>query len=110
MGNERVFKTAVLTEINRRSGEVAEQSVARGEGWKFFCECGNHNCHELVVLSLDRYLATRADGGAVLAPGHRLSRGESARRQAKILHDDSQVLRAQANNQRRRAKKQRPAE
>jgi hypothetical protein len=109
MGDEREFKSAALTEVNRHIGEVAEESVARGEDWEFFCECGKGDCYEHVLLSLDAYLAARADGGAVLAPGHSLSHAELARRQAQQLRNDSQALRAEATQAARRATKQRPS-
>ena len=104
--DERGLKTVALTDVNGQILEVADESVAHGEEWEFFCECGRPDCHEHVTLGVAAFSALRDGAGAVLAPGHRLSRAEQARRRARRLREDSQALRGQAQHQVRRARRQ----
>lgn len=101
MGSERRFKTAALTEVNTHILDAARDSIGGEQGWEFFCECGEPDCHAHVVLDLDRYVALHDRGEAVLARGHRLSQMERARR----LTEESKALQAQAAQQVRRARK-----
>jgi multidrug efflux pump subunit AcrA (membrane-fusion protein) len=57
--------------------------------------------HEHVALTVDAYAALHDSGRAVLAPRHRLSQVERARR----LSEEAKALRAQAEHQVKRAKK-----
>lgn len=86
---ERGLKTAALSEVNRSLSElnrhildIARESVSQGDDWEFFCECGRADCHELVTLGIEAYMALQGQSRAVLAPGHRVSRAEQARRRA----------------------------
>ena len=99
MGEEHAAKTAMLTEVNRRVLEAARDSITEEQEWEFFCECGDPECHEYVELTIHAYSVLHDGGGAVLAPGHRLSQVERARR----LREDADALRRQAEHQVRRA-------
>lgn len=104
MDSEHATKTAVMTEVNRRILDTTAGSLGSnqdGEGWEFFCECGCPECEERVTLTVSAYSALHDGGNAVLAPGHRLSQVERARR----LSEASEALRAQADLQVKRAKK-----
>jgi hypothetical protein len=105
MGTKRTFKTGALAEVNEHILSAARDSISQEQTWDFFCECGREGCAELVQLTTGVYVSLRDRGDAVLAPGHRLSRAERARRQARELREDSEALRAQAEHQVRRAKK-----
>lgn len=100
MNKERRFKTLALTEVNTHILDAARDSITHEQEWEFFCECGQPDCHEHVLLTIDAYGALHDGGGAVLAPGHRLSQVERARR----LVRDAEALQAQAKHQVRRAK------
>jgi hypothetical protein len=97
----RDFKTLALVEVNRHILEAAHDSISDEQEWEFFCECGRRDCHERVALTPDRYDSLQSSGQSVLAPGHRLSQVERARR----LLSDAEGLRAQAEHQVRRARK-----
>ena len=101
MDTKRAFKTEALTEVNVHILEVAQDSISEGLEWEFFCECGRPDCHEYVKLTIDEYSALHDGGGHVLAPRHRLSQTERARR----LRDDARALQGQAEHQLKRAKK-----
>jgi hypothetical protein len=101
MGNECVFKTAALTEVNLHILDAARDSIGEGQEWEFFCECGHADCHEHVELTLDAYVSLHDGGDAVLADGHQVSQVERANR----LGDDNKALKAQAEHQVKRAKK-----
>src|SRR5204863_6413692 len=103
MGKRRTFKTAALTEVNAHILDAARDSVTQEQTWEFFCECGRSDCGEHVEVTIDGYVALREAGEPVLAPGHRLSRAERARRHAHDLREDSEALQAQARHQVRRA-------
>jgi hypothetical protein len=46
--------------------------------WSFVCECGGRECNAWVEFELEAYAEIRAKaGGAVLAEGHVLERGEA---------------------------------
>lgn len=101
MDRDRAFKVLALTVVNQHILDAAYDSIADGQEWEFFCECGRSGCQERVRLTLDSYVALHDDDGAVLAPGHRLSQVERAR----TLEGDARALLAQAEHQVRRAKK-----
>ncbi len=104
MVKRRTIKTAALAEVNQGILAFARDSLseqAHEQEWEFFCECGREDCHAYVSLSLDAYAALHDGGGAVLAPGHRLSQVERARR----LLEDAEALRHQAEHQVKRARK-----
>ena len=69
--------------------------------WEFMCECGHGSCRETVFLTLDAFEAIRDSGEAVLAAGHAVNQIARARR----VRSATQALRAQAEHQVRRAKK-----
>jgi len=102
MGKLRAFKTAALTEMNWDLCRMRASSAGRQE-WEFSCECGAEHCYERVFLTLDEYIALREFDRAVLAEGHHLSQVERSRR----LRDDAEALHAQADQQVRRAKRNR---
>lgn len=101
--DQRGAKTAALDKVNRHILNVASEVVPEDQQWAFFCECGRAECHEYVTLTLAAYGSIRDARGAVLAPGHRLSQLERARR----LQDDAEALRRQAEQQVKRAKRNR---
>lgn len=101
MDEERDFKTLALTEVNQHILDAARESISDHPEWEFFCECGRRDCYEHVMLSLDSYIRLHDGGGAVLAPKHRLSQIERARR----LGEEANALRAQAKHQLKRAQK-----
>jgi hypothetical protein len=105
MVENRKFKTAALVEVNSHILDAARDSITREQIWEFFCECGRPDCGEHVKLSIDEYAGLRDVGDPVLAPGHRLSRAERARRRSHELREGSEALRAQAEHQVRRARK-----
>lgn len=99
IGKQR--NTAALTAVNRTILRYARDSDEPLQEWEFFCECGDENCYEHVVLTLEAYVALRDADRAVLADGHVLSAVERARR----LREDAVALRRQAEHQTKRAKK-----
>jgi hypothetical protein len=92
MGRERTV------DLNLR--HVRDSATGERE-WEFPCECGHRNCHESVFLTLDAFGALRDRDEAVLAGGHHVSQTARARR----LVDAAKALRAQAEHQVRRARK-----
>ena len=104
MSSEPSTRAAVLTEVNRRILDTTTGSLGsrdQDEEWEFFCECGRPDCEERVKLTVAAHSALDDGQSAVLAPGHRLSQIERARR----LMEVSKALRAQAEQQVKRAKK-----
>ena len=69
--------------------------------WEFMCECGHEDCHESVFLTVAAFVALRDAGEAVVADGHHASPVAHARR----VRNATQALRAQAEHQVKRAKK-----
>jgi hypothetical protein len=69
--------------------------------WDFVCECGQDECHEQVLLSVEEFAALRSAGNSVLAPGHVPS--QLAR--AEVLIANAEALRRQAQHQVKRATK-----
>ncbi|HZD88230.1 MAG TPA: hypothetical protein VE088_09515 [Gaiellaceae bacterium] len=104
MGKQRALKTAALSEVNGHILRAARDSVTQEQEWEFLCECGRPNCHEHVMLTIDAYSGLHDGGGAVLAPGHRVSHVARAWR----LVTDAEALVRQARQQIRRAKRTRP--
>ena len=69
--------SGLLGEVNRSIRALAATMDTRDSlSWQFVCECGEEGCSERVGLSLARYDALKEADGALLAPGHRLSRIE----------------------------------
>jgi hypothetical protein len=101
LSKQRALKTATLAEVNQGILAAARDSIDQDQQWEFFCECGREDCHEHVLLTLDSYVALHDCGGSVLAPGHRLSQVERARR----LGQDAEALMRQAAHQVKRAQK-----
>ena len=100
----------LLLEVNSNIGADAhdlppEEQAARG--WDFLCECGDGSCNELVHLTLAGYDELRAVDGFVLVATHTLQRAEAARAWARELRDGAVALRARAQHQRKRARKNR---
>jgi hypothetical protein len=100
MGDEAT-KGALLAQVNASIRELAGGSETASAEWEFFCECGAAECHEQITLTLEAYSAIHDGGFAILAPGHRL--GQRAR--AQRLIDETRALRAQAEHQIKRAKR-----
>ncbi|MFL5830175.1 MAG: response regulator transcription factor [Solirubrobacteraceae bacterium] len=63
-------RSAALAEVNQGILEVACDSRFEEQAWDFFCECGEEECHEYVLLAVDAYVRLHDSGGAVLADGH----------------------------------------
>lgn len=95
-------KGKLLAQVNASIRELAggSESAAPGQ-WEFFCECGADDCHERVLLTLEAYSAIHDGGFAILSPGHRVHQGARAAR----LRHEAQALRAQAEHQLRRARR-----
>jgi hypothetical protein len=91
----------MLIEVNWNILGATRDSPSEPLEWDFFCECGRAACHEKVSATLDAYLARRAAGTPVLAPGHYESQLERARR----LVADTEALKRQAQHQLNRAKR-----
>ena len=66
-------RSAALAEVNQGILEVACDSRFEEQAWDFFCECGEEECHEYVLLAVDAYVRLHDSGGAVLAEGHESS-------------------------------------
>jgi hypothetical protein len=100
-------RRGALLEVNVRIREAALRlDAAEPEAvWAFLCECGEAGCHAQVRLTLAEYDALKAAERPVLAPGHAASRAAVARRYAEALREDATALRAQAEQQLRRARK-----
>lgn len=90
----------LLLEVNRNIGADARDASA-----DFLCECGDGECLEMVHLPLAGYEHLRAAGGFVLAKTHVVQRAEMARAWARTLASDAAALRAQAELQRKRARR-----
>jgi hypothetical protein len=103
VNRDPVLKTFLLTEVNHHIRDLAADADwdAGDPEWEFFCECGRRDCHEQVKLTLDAYVALGDGNRPVLAPGHRLSQVERARR----LREETQALLAQAEQQVKRAQR-----
>jgi hypothetical protein len=99
VGRNQDFKTMALTAVNARIVKLAEDSPPGEPAWEFYCECGRPECHEQVKLSREKYNAIRDDGRAILAAGHQVNQSARARR----LVEEARALRAQADNQIKRA-------
>ena len=99
--SEQRNRTAALTEVNVHILRYVRDSSEGEQEWEFFCECGEATCQEHVFLTLDGYVELHESGRAVLADGHKLSQVERARR----LQADAEALRAQAELQVGRAKR-----
>jgi hypothetical protein len=110
---ERSAKQSILLELNGRVHEAAklfESADTDRDLWDFTCECGASDCRVSVSLTLDEYEALREGGEPVLAGGHEVQRAAKARETARGLRADSAALQAQAELQRKRAKRNtRPA-
>jgi hypothetical protein len=101
VGDESIFKTAALREVNQHILGVARESISEELEWEFFCECGDSDCHEYVSLTLEDYVAIHDGGREVLAPGHQLSQVARAR----LLAADAEALCRQAQHQLKRAQR-----
>jgi hypothetical protein len=95
-------------ELNRQVRMAVKRfdlSDTEAETWSFLCECGDDGCQEWVTLPVEGYEALQRADQPILAPGHSLSPSQRSRRQARRLRDDSKALRAQAEHQLKRAKR-----
>ena len=97
----RSFDATALTDAHRQLLSRTHGSDGGEREWEVFCECGEEKCYEQVFLTLDAFFLVREHGGAVLAPGHRMSQIERARE----LRLEADALRRQADHQLRRAKR-----
>lgn len=96
-----MLESWALTDANRNILLHVRETDDGELEWEFFCECGQASCESRVHLTLDRLIALRDGGGVVLAEGHRVSQVERAR----AVGDQARALRAQAEHQIQRAKK-----
>jgi hypothetical protein len=107
---EQADNAASAVLANDAIGQTAASSLGADLEWEFFCECGAVGCQQMVMLTLDAFSAIRAQGVAVLAPGHQLTEvgiaGQS-RAKAADLRDSAKALHAQAEQQMARARKHR---
>src|SRR5436190_14802682 len=86
---------------------AADSGPSEGDRWSFECECGAAGCREWVELELAEYGKIRTDrDSAILAADHSAgSRTRRVRREAQRTLDSSRALRAQAEQQQRRAQR-----
>jgi len=100
-------RRGALTEVNARIREAAGRLDADSlePTWEFMCECGTPDCRTHVSLTLAAYEELRDADRPVLADGHDLGRGASARRKAREQREDAHALAAQAKLQARRARR-----
>jgi hypothetical protein len=106
VADKRIESSAARTYVNRHLRMAVKRfdvPDSEEDTWDFLCECGSADCKEWVTLLLWQYEELRTKGGAVLAPGHEMKRGEQSRRKALQLADDAKAVRAQAEHQLRRA-------
>jgi hypothetical protein len=89
------------TEVDAPTLRHVRDDVCGAQEWEFMCECGHDTCHETVLLTLDAFEVLRDSGEALLASGHHANPIARARR----VRSAAQALRAQAEHQARRAKK-----
>ena len=97
-------------ELNRQMRMAVKRfdlSESDGESWAFLCECGDDLCQEWVTLPVKKYEALQRADEPILAPGHTLSGPQKTRRRARRLVDDAKALRAQADVQAKRARRNR---
>lgn len=94
-------KGQLLTQVNVSIRDLATGSESAPVEWEFFCECGAPECHEQVLLTLESYGAIHDHGFPIIAPGHRVNQPARAAR----LRQEAHALRAQAEHQMRRAKR-----
>ena len=95
---KRTGHSAGKAEVNRQVGMAVkrfDRAELDEETWDFLCECGADQCKEWVMLTLPQY-------ETILAPGHELTRGQRARRNAQKLSDDAKALHGQSVVQHRR--------
>ncbi|MGN6799793.1 MAG: hypothetical protein ACTHKS_16750 [Gaiellaceae bacterium] len=97
----QVSKLLALTDANHLILELASASPEGGRVWQFFCECGRADCHEQVALTLPEDVSRMDDHQAILASGHLVDQKERAR----VLREHALALRAQAELQMSRAKR-----
>jgi hypothetical protein len=110
VGDRQSESSAAFVELIRQMRMAAQRSDTsenEAETWSFLCECGDDSCREWVTLPVSGYEALQRADQPILAPGHSLSASERTRRQARRLRDDAKALRAQAEQQTKRAKKNR---
>jgi hypothetical protein len=91
----------VRTEPRESALRHVRDQVGGVQEWEFVCECGHESCCETVFLTLDAFEAIREKGEPVLTEGHVVSQVARARR----LRSATRALRAQAEHQVTRAKK-----
>jgi hypothetical protein len=82
-------------------GMVPERAWLDPDRWEFLCECGA--CHEHVALSATEFDRNMDADEFILAPGHLLAAAAETRRTARRLREESEALRAQAQQAVRRA-------
>jgi hypothetical protein len=110
LADRRSESSATRKELNRNVRLAVERFELSGldeDTWDFLCECGLDVCQEWVTLRIAEYEALQRAGDPVLASGHTLSQGERSRRRARRLVDDAKALAAQAEQQVKRAKRNR---
>ena len=65
----------LLKKVNRSIRDLADKVDPHDSSpWAFVCECGEEGCTERVGLPLARYDELKGADGALLAPGHPLTR------------------------------------
>jgi hypothetical protein len=109
-GEQQLAKHEVLAELNTRVHDAAkrfESTDSQQNLWDFTCECGASECRARVTLTLARYEALRAADQPILADGHEPHRPAKARQHSELLRADSEALKAQAQLQQQRARRNR---
>jgi hypothetical protein len=106
-GGPRVERFELLFELNEEIRRAAGTLDAHEPGlaWEFRCECGVPDCNAMVEVGLEEFDALQASGKPILAEGHSVSAATSARRRAGELREEAAALRAQAQHQTKRARR-----
>jgi hypothetical protein len=73
--------------------------------WDFLCECGAAECKEWVTMAVSEYTQLQRRRIPILAPGHSLDQVQRTRRMARRRVEEAQALRAQAEHQLKRARR-----
>jgi len=108
MTDRRTESSGARAEVNRNLRMAVKRfdlSELDEDTWDFLCECGDDTCREWVTMRVSEYEALQRADEPIRAEGHRLDDSQRARRKARHLADDAKALRAQAEHQRKRARR-----
>jgi hypothetical protein len=95
-------------ELNRQMRIAVQRfdlSESEADTWSFLCECGDESCQEWVTLPVVGYEALQRADQPIFAPGRSLTPSQKSRRTARRLRDDAKALRAEAQHQAKRARR-----